>query len=289
MGFSWANDVFWATCLKMIIKLYSKKLKFEFRNTNLKIIWDTLDSENRTYSWSILITVYNMFWVRKRNVKETFLLCTQNFWWIDKRTMTIIIFRGDKFLCLPLWFEMLIIWNKTSCPEDFEFTRFNCTVASVFKVFVNFPVSKKNRPSPWQPCLLKDQHLFEHLSRGSTKNPFMPNYFQIGLVVGFLKKKKKKKIFLSPCHSNQKFYMLFWFGLIKSQSTAMVMLRLSVHLTTLFPGLTWLSSKPVLCAHTFACYRQQPFLNQEEYDRRNYRKTEFSHFCLKTRINIRGF
>ena len=37
-------------------------------------------------------------------------------------------------------------------------------------------------------------------------------------------------------------------------------------------GQAWQSSWPVLCAHTFACNLQQPFLNQwkEEYDRRNY-------------------
>ena len=35
----------------------------------------------------------------------------------------------------------------------------------------------------------------------------------------------------------------------------------SVHLITLFPGQAWTSSKPVLRAHTFACNRQQPVLN----------------------------
>ena len=55
-----------------------------------------------------------------------------------------------------------------------------------------------------------------------------------------------------------------------SQSTAMVMLRWSVHLTTLFPGQAWLSGQPVLHAHTFAC-NWQAFLNQrKENDHRNY-------------------
>ena len=57
-----------------------------------------------------------------------------------------------------------------------------------------------------------------------------------------------------------------------SQSTAMVMWRRSVHLTTLFPGQAWLSGKPVLCAQTFTCNKQQPFLYQrkEVNDCRNY-------------------
>ena len=37
-----------------------------------------------------------------------------------------------------------------------------------------------------------------------------------------------------------------------SQSTAIVMLRQSVHLTTLLPGQAWLKDQPVLPAHTFA-------------------------------------
>ena len=51
-----------------------------------------------------------------------------------------------------------------------------------------------------------------------------------------------------------------------SQSTAIFMLRQSVYLTTLFPGQAWLSGYPVLCAHTFACNLQQPFLNQQKED-----------------------
>ena len=39
----------------------------------------------------------------------------------------------------------------------------------------------------------------------------------------------------------------------KSQSSAMVMLRRSANLTTLFPGQVWLGGQPVLRAHTFAC------------------------------------
>ena len=59
-----------------------------------------------------------------------------------------------------------------------------------------------------------------------------------------------------------------------SQSTAMVIMGWSVHLTTLFPGQAWTSSSPVLRAHTFA-RNWQPFLNdsfsrRKENDRRNY-------------------
>ena len=65
-------------------------------------------------------------------------------------------------------------------------------------------------------------------------------------------------------------FCLFWLCLM--QSTAMVMSRWSVHLTTLFPGQAWLSGWPVLHAHTFACNWQQPFFNhqKEENDSRNY-------------------
>ena len=59
--------------------------------------------------------------------------------------------------------------------------------------------------------------------------------------------------------------LLLFVGLVwcfMSLSTDMVMSRQSVHLTTLFPGQAWLSVLPVLCAHTFACNWQQPFLNQ---------------------------
>ena len=58
------------------------------------------------------------------------------------------------------------------------------------------------------------------------------------------------------------FFGLAWFS--TSQSTAMVMLGRPVHLTTLFPGQAWLSSSPVLYAHTFAWNWQQPFLIQRK-------------------------
>ena len=51
------------------------------------------------------------------------------------------------------------------------------------------------------------------------------------------------------------------FVALSPKSTAMVMVGRSVHLTTLFPGLAWTSSQPVLRAHTLACNWQQPFLN----------------------------
>ena len=63
-------------------------------------------------------------------------------------------------------------------------------------------------------------------------------------------------------------FCLVWLFLM-SQLTAMVMLGRSVHLTTFFPGQAWPST--VLCAHTFPCNWQHPFLNQqEENDHRNY-------------------
>ena len=63
------------------------------------------------------------------------------------------------------------------------------------------------------------------------------------------------------------FSVLFWF--FTSQSVAMVMLRRSSHLITLFPGQAWPGRKPVLCVYT--CNWWQPFLNQwKENNRRNY-------------------
>ena len=58
---------------------------------------------------------------------------------------------------------------------------------------------------------------------------------------------------------------------ITSKSTAMVMLRWSVPLTTLFAGHAWLSDLPVLCVHTLACNWRQPLYNQQkgENDHRN--------------------
>ena len=53
-----------------------------------------------------------------------------------------------------------------------------------------------------------------------------------------------------------------------SQVNSFFMARRSVHLTTLFPGQAWTSSQPVLCAHTFACNWQQPFLNDSAEGRR---------------------
>ena len=60
----------------------------------------------------------------------------------------------------------------------------------------------------------------------------------------------------------------FFFFCFTSQSTATFMGGQSVHLTTIFPGLAWTSGKPVICAHTFACKWQQPFLNESAEGRR---------------------
>ena len=57
--------------------------------------------------------------------------------------------------------------------------------------------------------------------------------------------------------------MYVCFVCFTSQSTAMVMSRWSVNLTTLFPGQAWLSGKPVNHAHTFTCNWHQPFLNNK--------------------------
>ena len=48
----------------------------------------------------------------------------------------------------------------------------------------------------------------------------------------------------------------------------MVIAGRSVHLTTLFHGQAWISGYTVICAHTFACNWQQPFLNESPEGRR---------------------
>ena len=59
-------------------------------------------------------------------------------------------------------------------------------------------------------------------------------------------------------------FLICLFGLLLNgpESTAMVMSGWSVHLTTSFTGQAYISGLPVLCAHTFACNWQKPFLNQ---------------------------
>ena len=64
------------------------------------------------------------------------------------------------------------------------------------------------------------------------------------------------------------FVCLFVFVALRPMSTAMVIAGRSVHLTTLFPGQAWASGQPVICAHTFACNWQQPFLNRSAEGRR---------------------
>ena len=66
---------------------------------------------------------------------------------------------------------------------------------------------------------------------------------------------------LSPCY-------ICCFVALRPKSTAMVIAGRSVHLTTLFPGQAWTSGYLVLCAHTFACNWQQPFLNDSAEGRR---------------------
>ena len=58
------------------------------------------------------------------------------------------------------------------------------------------------------------------------------------------------------------------FVALRPKSTAMVIAGRSVHLTTLFPGQAWTSSKPILRVHSFACNWQQPFLNDSAEGRR---------------------
>ena len=55
---------------------------------------------------------------------------------------------------------------------------------------------------------------------------------------------------------------------LRPMSTAMVIAGRSVYLTTLFPGQAWASGWLVICAHTFACNWQQPFLNESAEGRR---------------------
>ena len=62
--------------------------------------------------------------------------------------------------------------------------------------------------------------------------------------------------------------ILVGFVALRPKSTAMVIAGRSVHLTTLFPGQAWTSRLPVICAHTFACNWQQPFLNESAEGRR---------------------
>ena len=70
------------------------------------------------------------------------------------------------------------------------------------------------------------------------------------------------------------FQHMFWvpkripspcFVALRPKWTAMVMAGRSVHLTTLFPGQ---GEQAVLCAHTFSCNWQQPFLNESAEGRR---------------------
>ena len=63
-------------------------------------------------------------------------------------------------------------------------------------------------------------------------------------------------------------FFLFCFVLLCYVPTAMVMAGRPVYLTTHLPEQAWTSSKPVLCAHTFACIWQQPFLNDSAEGRR---------------------
>ena len=60
----------------------------------------------------------------------------------------------------------------------------------------------------------------------------------------------------------------FCFVALRPKSTPMAMAWRSVHRTTLFPGQSWKSGWPVLCAHTFACNWQQLFLNDSAEGRR---------------------
>ena len=75
-------------------------------------------------------------------------------------------------------------------------------------------------------------------------------------------------------------FCLFW--CFTSQSTVMVMGGRSVHLITLFPGQVWTSGSPVICAHTFACNWQQPFLNQSAEGRRM--TVEIISWSLSTKV-----
>ena len=49
-----------------------------------------------------------------------------------------------------------------------------------------------------------------------------------------------------------------------------------------FPGQAWTSSLPVLCAHTFACNWQQPFLNDSAEGRR--KTIEIISWSISTKV-----
>ena len=54
-----------------------------------------------------------------------FLLCAQNLCLIEKHIDNDIFFL---YFYVYIQFEPLIILNRTSSPEDFEFTRFDCMI-----------------------------------------------------------------------------------------------------------------------------------------------------------------
>ena len=79
---------------------------------------------------------------------------------------------------------------------------------------------------------------------------------------------------------------LFVFVALCPMSTAMVIAGRSVHLTTLFPGQAWVSGLPVICAHTFACNWQQPFLNKSAEGRRM--TVEIISWSISTKVWYRA-
>ena len=112
-------------CFPVNQVVYSKTSKIWtsiFRNTHLFKIWNTLNSKNRSYSWSILIKVYNN--ICFGYVKETDVSFTHPELLFDRKTkLMIIIIGGYIFSCIPFYNLnlILIIRKKTFSTKDIEY------------------------------------------------------------------------------------------------------------------------------------------------------------------------
>ena len=93
---------------------------------------------------------------------------------LDGKKMIIIIFGGlYNFMSTSIKFELLIIQNKTSSPEDFKFTRFDCNYC-----FKRDCMNNKVTDQTAQTCRLICTFpilLNETLPRSCTKYVFMKN------------------------------------------------------------------------------------------------------------------
>ena len=62
--------------------------------------------------------------------------------------------------------------------------------AFIDKILKFYPLYKHSKTAPtyWGPCFSTDEYNLNKLGRGSPKDHFLPNYFQIGPVGSFLKR-----------------------------------------------------------------------------------------------------